>query len=164
MNWRVPRRWRWRISLLAVLLGLSVFTYKAEAAVSPQARVHAALTVIAGRPFELNCTYAARGGGEAVAYPDGKPVVYVRPRWCGQARSFVRQPTVSAAKALLVLTHEALHLRVWAGARDELMVECLAVVEVRRLAVLIGGAGIADEVAAVALIAHSESGWPECPS
>lgn len=131
----------------------------------PQARVHSAMTVIAGRPFQLDCTYNARAGAEAVAYPDLRPVVYVRPRWCGQARSFARQPTVAAAKALLILTHEALHIRRWDGARDENRTECLALTEVRRFATMLGAdPAVADAVAAAALTAHADAGWPGCPS
>lgn len=141
-----------------------IFAADAGAAASPQTRVHQAMTQTAGRPFQLDCSYAARDGAPAIAYPDSPPVVYAKPWVCGQARSFVKRPTVQAARALLILTHEALHIRLWAGARDEVATECAALDTVADFARMLGArAAMADAVQARASEVHREEGWPLCP-
>lgn len=150
-------------SFVLLTLAALVFAAASAAAPSPQARVHAAMVTVADRPFALNCTYAARGGAPAIAYPDSPPVVYAKPWVCGQARSFVRRPTVQAARALLILTHEALHIRLWPGARDETLTECRALDEVDDFAVMLGArAAMAAQVRVAALEAHAAMGWEAC--
>lgn len=149
-------------SLAVAALAFVVVTASA-AAPSPQVRVKHAMTATAARPFELDCTYAARDGAPAIAFPDSPPVVYAKPWVCGQARSFARRPTVAAAKALLILTHEALHIRLWPGARDEVATECRALDEVDDFARMLGArAAMAAAVAAEAQAVHAAMGWEAC--
>lgn len=158
----IPPRWQLRITV--ALLALAVFLIARDAlAATPQHRVEQAMTVIAGRPFELDCTYAARGGAPAIAFPSAPAVVYAKPWVCGQARSFARRPTVAAAKALLILTHESLHVRRWAGFANERLVECRALVEVGRFARLLGASSVqVAAVAEAARVAHFAMGWEAC--
>lgn len=160
---RVPRRWQRRITVAVIVAAVVLLGRDAFAAPSPQARVHAAMTATAARPFALNCTYAARDGAPAIAYPDAPAVVYAKPWVCGQARSFARHPTVAAARALLILTHEALHIRRWPGARDETLTECRALDEVDDFAAMLGArAALAAQVRVAAHEAHAQMGWGVC--
>lgn len=151
------------LAAVAIALTAFVLATAATAAPSPQARVKQAMTATAARTFALNCTYAARDGAPAIAFPDAPPIVYAKPWVCGQARSFARRPTVAASKALLILTHEALHIRLWDGARDETATECLALDEVDDFARMLGArAAEAAAVAAEARVVHAGMGWEAC--
>lgn len=161
---RKPRN-RWLATIAVVTVGLLVYALEADAA--NFAMVRNALVHTAKRPLRLDCTYAARKG-EAISYPDGIPDVYVKATWCGQARAFARRPNVvmarQAADAMLILTHEALHIRLWHGARDERLTECAAIEEVDDFARYLGASpAVAKVVQDAARPFHdaylAEHGW-----
>ena len=160
-------RRRWSLSLAAISVGLLVYAWNADAQPwGPQLRVEYAVEQIAGRDVDLDCSYMGRGA-DAVTYPDyrPRPWVVVKAARCGQARSFALKPTVAAADALLVLTHEALHARRWAGARDERAVECQALIEVVVMARLLGGSGADTAAVAERAARFHEFEWGfTCPA
>jgi len=130
------------VAIAAVAFGMLVFVGRAEAGRLDRelGRLDRELYRIAGQRFRLDCTYAARGGALAIAFPPWRgqpPVVYVKPRVCRAVYAFARTGKVSRAAALglLVVVHEAHHV---AGLIDEAETECLALHDV---------AGVAGRVA-----------------
>ncbi|MCR4340784.1 MAG: hypothetical protein NUW01_12960 [Gemmatimonadaceae bacterium] len=122
----------WTAGLL--LVATAGFAAAGNAGLLPDVRTRIADT--AGiRGFDVDCTYNALSGGLAVAYPawNGAPArVYTRPWICTAVNRAYRRSwrgadrTGKTAYALLVLTHEAIHLSGYPGARDERLTECEA--------------------------------------
>lgn len=92
---------------------------------------------VAGQPFALDCSYAARGA-EGLALPAWRGLgaeVYVKPWVCSAANAARSGSPERTGAALLVLAHEALHV---SGITDETAAECAALAEVPRLAARVG--------------------------
>jgi hypothetical protein len=99
--------------------------------------VYDALRSVAGSyRYALDCTYAPKGAGaEGLAFPPQRGLraqVFVRPWICASANRVASgrwdASSGTAAMALLVLTHEAVHVSPFAGARVEHLTECRALV------------------------------------
>ena len=97
--------------------------------------VYGALRSVAGSyPYALDCTYAPRStGAEGLAFPpyDGRRAeVLVRSWICASANRAAsgrwNASNGTQAMALLVLTHESVHVSPFAGARVEHLTECRA--------------------------------------
>ena len=120
--------------------------------------------VIAERPFQLDCTYAAHDA-EGLALPawNGLPAsIYVKPWVCERIDhryGSERQPVgLSAlAKALLVLTHESVHVSDFAGARDEALTECQALQLVATVARALGSSPAEARALGKAALVHHAS-------
>jgi hypothetical protein len=93
--------------------------------------VQTAVNTTAEQPVAVRCDYAARDGTALAlpAYQGLRAVIYAKPWVCREANRLARgaKPTPRNALALLVLTHEAIHIR---GVKDEALTECLAAREV----------------------------------
>jgi hypothetical protein len=159
-----PRAWRNGLLFAAILWALIILAaWGADRALSAPLRLQHSIDALVGRTVALNCTYA--GSAEAESFPDGGPTsplptMFVRPGWCADARAFVVHPAADDAPALLILTHESLHLRVWAGYADERQVECEALREVGTFALMLGAfPALIPAIVARAAEFHAAS-WP----
>lgn len=128
--------------------------------------------------FQVDCSYAFRGGDGFAqpAYRRLPAIVWVKPYVCRRLNQLWRQKTVGetelplTARALLVFTHETLHVSPFAGARDEALTECEALQSVARvarrlgvsedLAKRLGRAAVSHHLALVGH--HPHYGHPEC--
>lgn len=135
---------------------------------SPQAKtvfVHD----VAGMPFKLDCGYYVRGTENvAETFPPykGQPAeMYVKAWVCSTVNAFLRRPpalhtpaSAKAAWAILVLTHESIHLSPYAGHHDEALTECRALQLVKPVteALLRGNDDYAAEIGREALAAHAK--------
>lgn len=128
--------------LLVVLVLLCVAPAGASPLrLAPEAqRILGAATGAGG--FRVDCSYAFRNGdGYAQpAYRRQPAIVWVKPYVCRQVNGLWQRRPVSdlTARALLVLTHETLHVSSFSGARDEALTECRALQMVSSVAVKLG--------------------------
>lgn len=105
----------------------------AAVALAVPAKAEIAATVGASA-YQLDCTYSARGqqGLALPAYKGAPPEIYVRPWVCAAINRTVRHgwygttASGTTAMAVLILTHENVHLSAFPGARDEHATECQA--------------------------------------
>lgn len=119
---------------------------------------------VAGTQFLVDCTYADRNS-EAEAFPRYKnlpPEIYAKPWICAALNAFARQRPAGgtdasrqAAAAILVFTHESVHLSSFAGARDEAQTECRALALVPSVAARLGApSALAAELGDEAVAPH----------
>jgi hypothetical protein len=131
-----------------ILVSPLLFAVPAEAA-SLDLHVVAALESVAGPGITVNCRLRRP---EALGHAFfARRVIGVRPWICLRVNRLVLDPpepytsdSYLAAWAVLILTHEAVHLSGYAGARDEALTECRAIQLVREVALRFG---MRDEVA-----------------
>ncbi len=131
----------------AIVLSLLMATTATTAHLDPRATL--ALQSVAGPGVRIDCNLK-RPEALGHAYP-ARRVIGVRPWVCKRVNdALLDEPVPSSAAsdrtafALLVLTHEAVHLSDYAGAFDEALTECRAVQLVRDVALALGAS---DEAA-----------------
>jgi hypothetical protein len=130
-------------------------------------RAVAAVTGSRGH-YSIDCTYAARNR-DAVAYPryHGRAAqIYMKERICRDASLYAEQKlkpvegsalSLRTARALLVVTHEFLHISSFSGSRNEALTECQALQIVARVAEQLGASHEqALALARDAVAAHDE--------
>ncbi len=119
-------------------------------------------SVVAGRAIHVDCSYAdASSPGEAIP---SIATTYVYPSICRRINSFARavpaagsSASYAAAQAILVLTHESVHLSSYVGHTDESLTECRAIQLVGEVAASLGASpDEADAVAHEALRYHEQ--------
>jgi hypothetical protein len=139
---RPPRTWRDRVPTLAAVAALvaviavavhddRLATWESLAPAdqsSTQARLQREATVIAGVPVRLECTdygfAGIRSDALGVAFPQRR-LTYLRPSICRDLHDVITSRSAHgdrSAEAILVLAHEAVHLR---GERREGVADCL---------------------------------------
>ena len=95
-----------------------------------------------------------------------KDYIVLHPALCAGARDSVQTdvPVWQRAAGVLVLVHEAYHVRRWAGRWNEAKVECRAIRDFKKAVVLLGGSReLANELLPSALAVHLRMGavFPE---
>ena len=132
-------------------------------------------SILALRPAEVRCPSTDAwvsdpiwgGGARAWAYTSMlKDYIVLHPALCAGALAVSDStvPTWQRAAGVLVLVHEAYHVRRWAGRWNEAKVECRAIREFTKAVVLLGGSReLANELLPSALAAHLRMGavFPE---
>jgi hypothetical protein len=91
-------------------------------------------SVVGSYAYALDCTYAPKSAGaEGLAFPPQRGLraqVFVRPWICASANRAASgrwdASSGTAAMALLILTHESVHVSPFSGARVEHLTECRA--------------------------------------
>lgn len=134
--------------LVLVLLSPLLFASVAEAATLDRHAV-TALESVAGPGVKVNCALRRPEAlGHAFAQ---RRVIGVRPWVCRRVNGLLldASPPYTAdsyaeAWAVLILTHEAVHLSSYTGAADEALTECRAIQLVRDVA---RAAGLSEEIA-----------------
>lgn len=113
----------------------------AQAALTPSALAAFQTVAADGHRYQLDCTYAQRSA-EGLALPayNGAPaIIYVRSWICGTLNQTLArkwrgaETTGTAALAVLVLTHEAVHLSAFPGRTNEHETECRALALMPRM-------------------------------
>jgi hypothetical protein len=137
-----------RIALVLVS-SLTLLVVPAANAASLDRHAVAALESVAGPGIRVNCTLRRP---EALGHAFvATRVIGVRPWVCRRMNGLLLDApepytpdSYQAAWAVLILTHEAVHLSDYAGAGDEALTECRAIQLVRPVAL---AAGFSDEIA-----------------
>jgi hypothetical protein len=126
---------------------------EARTAESARPELNAFASRIAGRAVEVGCAmgeadwkwhryFVGKASGYAVA-PGRGFIVWLAPHACRGARAVAGgdegHPARLRALGVLVLTHEALHLRHWTGAASEAATECAAIRRFERSVLELGG-------------------------
>lgn len=107
------------------------------------------------------------GGSRAWAYTSmTKDYIVLHPALCAGALAVSNAdvPVWQRGAGVLVLVHEAYHVRRWAGRWDEAKVECRAIRDLTKAVVLLGGSReLANDLLPSALAAHLRMGavFPE---
>jgi hypothetical protein len=140
-----------RVKRIALILvsSLSLLVVPAANAASLDRHAVTALESVAGPRITVNCTLQRP---EALGHAFvARRVIGVRPWVCRRVnRLLLDAPepytpdSYLASWAVLILTHEAVHLSDYAGAGDEALTECRAIQLVRQVAL---AAGLSDDIA-----------------
>jgi hypothetical protein len=161
-------------ALALVVASLAAPAPRAAAYERP-AELERVASILASRQAEVRCPSMEGWIGDPIwgsesrawAYTSmTKDYIVLHPALCAGARamSSTDVPLWQRAAGVLVLVHEAYHVRRWAGRWNEAKVECRAIRDFTKAVVLLGGSReLANELLPSALAAHLRMGavFPE---